>query len=65
MVELNQVWCRDVTFIWTGYHWAYLAIVIDLFAQQDFGGHGYIHEWGMELFVRDIRIAMGETKHKC
>ncbi|MFT5236354.1 MAG: alkylation response protein AidB-like acyl-CoA dehydrogenase [Shewanella sp.] len=27
-------------------------------AQQVFGGHGYIHEWGMEQFVRDIRIAM-------
>jgi alkylation response protein AidB-like acyl-CoA dehydrogenase len=27
-------------------------------AQQVFGGHGYIHEWGMEQFVRDCRIAM-------
>ncbi|WP_412486482.1 acyl-CoA dehydrogenase C-terminal domain-containing protein [Shewanella chilikensis] len=27
-------------------------------AQQVFGGHGYIHEWGMEQFVRDARIAM-------
>jgi len=27
-------------------------------AQQVFGGHGYIHEWGMEQFVRDIRISM-------
>ncbi|WP_394203625.1 acyl-CoA dehydrogenase C-terminal domain-containing protein [Shewanella waksmanii] len=27
-------------------------------AQQVFGGHGYIHEWGMEQFVRDSRIAM-------
>jgi len=25
-------------------------------AQQCFGGHGYIHEWGMEQFVRDARI---------
>jgi alkylation response protein AidB-like acyl-CoA dehydrogenase len=25
-------------------------------AQQVFGGHGYIHEWGMEQFVRDARI---------
>ncbi|HEY9107200.1 MAG TPA: acyl-CoA dehydrogenase C-terminal domain-containing protein [Roseateles sp.] len=23
---------------------------------QVFGGHGYIHEWGMEQFVRDARI---------
>ncbi|NKF51118.1 acyl-CoA dehydrogenase [Shewanella sp. WXL01] len=27
-------------------------------AQQVFGGHGYINEWGMEQFVRDCRIAM-------
>lgn len=27
-------------------------------AQQVFGGHGYIAEWGMEQFVRDVRIAM-------
>jgi alkylation response protein AidB-like acyl-CoA dehydrogenase len=26
-------------------------------AQQVFGGHGYIAEWGMEQFVRDARIA--------
>ncbi|WP_407541361.1 acyl-CoA dehydrogenase C-terminal domain-containing protein [Deinococcus radiomollis] len=25
-------------------------------AQQVFGGHGYIKEWGMEQFVRDARI---------
>jgi len=27
-------------------------------AQQCYGGHGYIREWGMEQFVRDARIAM-------
>ena len=27
-------------------------------AQQVFGGHGYVGEWGMEQFVRDARIAM-------
>ncbi|PZN98896.1 MAG: acyl-CoA dehydrogenase [Hyphomicrobiales bacterium] len=27
-------------------------------AQQMYGGHGYIAEWGMEQFVRDARIAM-------
>jgi alkylation response protein AidB-like acyl-CoA dehydrogenase len=25
--------------------------------QQIFGGHGYVHEWGMEQLVRDARIA--------
>ncbi|WP_071674062.1 acyl-CoA dehydrogenase C-terminal domain-containing protein [Nioella nitratireducens] len=27
-------------------------------AQQVYGGHGYIEEWGMSQFVRDARIAM-------
>jgi len=27
-------------------------------AQQVFGGHGYIEEWGVSQFVRDARIAM-------
>ncbi|CAN5546956.1 acyl-CoA dehydrogenase C-terminal domain-containing protein [soil metagenome] len=27
-------------------------------AQQVYGGHGYIQEWGMEQYVRDARISM-------
>jgi alkylation response protein AidB-like acyl-CoA dehydrogenase len=27
-------------------------------AQQVFGGHGYVGEWGMEQYVRDVRITM-------
>ncbi len=27
-------------------------------AQQVFGGHGYVEDWGMSQFVRDARIAM-------
>lgn len=27
-------------------------------AQQVYGGHGYIQEWGMDQYVRDARIAM-------
>ncbi len=26
----NQVWCGDVTYIWSGTQWLYLALVIDL-----------------------------------
>lgn len=33
----NQVWCGDVSFIWTGNRWAYLAVVIDLFARKPIG----------------------------
>jgi len=33
----NQVWCGDVTYIWTGNKWAYLAVVMDLFARKPVG----------------------------
>lgn len=33
----NQVWCGDVTYIWIGTRWAYLAVVLDLFARRPIG----------------------------
>jgi len=33
----NTVWCGDVTYIWTGNRWAYLAIVLDLFSRKAIG----------------------------
>ncbi|VEN37244.1 unnamed protein product [Callosobruchus maculatus] len=33
----DQVWCGDVTYIWTGKCWAYLAVVLDLFARKPVG----------------------------
>lgn len=33
----NQVWCGDVTYIWIGSRWAYLAVVLDLFARRPIG----------------------------
>lgn len=27
VTEPNQIWCGDVTYIWTGKRWAYLAMV--------------------------------------
>lgn len=37
VTEPNQVWCGDVTYIWTGNRWAYLAVVMDLFARKPVG----------------------------
>ena len=39
VTEPNQVWCGDVTYIWTGKRWAYLAVVLDLFAKASGLGH--------------------------
>ena len=38
----NKVWCGDVTYIWIGSRWAYLAIVMDLFSRKPIG-------WAMSL----------------
>jgi len=35
--EPNQVWIGDITYIWTGACWAYLAVVIDLYARKSVG----------------------------
>ena len=38
----NEVWCGDVTYIWTGRRWAYLAVVLDLYSRKPVG-------WAMSL----------------
>jgi putative transposase len=45
----DQVWCGDITFIWTGNRWAYLAVVVDLFAQKLVG-------WAMS-YSPDTKLA--------
>jgi len=34
-----------------------VGLQVTVTAQQCFGGHGYVKEWGVEQFVRDARIA--------
>jgi len=35
--SINTVWCGDVTYIWAGTQWLYLAIVMDLYARKVIG----------------------------
>ncbi|MBS9444496.1 IS3 family transposase [Photorhabdus heterorhabditis] len=62
VTEPNQVWCGDVTYIWTGKCWAYLAVVLDLFARKPIG-------WAMsfsansELTKRALEMAF-ESRRK-
>jgi len=37
VTEPNQVWCGDVTYIWAGNQWVYLAVVMDLFSRKPVG----------------------------
>jgi putative transposase len=33
----DQVWCGDITYIWTGTTWSYLAVILDLYARRVVG----------------------------
>ncbi len=33
----HQVWVGDITYIWSGSRWAYLAVVLDLFSRKPIG----------------------------
>lgn len=37
VTQQNHYWCGDVTYIWSGKQWLYLALVIDLFARRIVG----------------------------
>lgn len=54
--QLNQVWCGDVTYIWTGRSWAYLAVVLDLYARQVVGWT-MSHSPDSELTSKTLRLA--------
>ncbi len=33
----NQAWCGDITYVWSGQRWSYLAVVLDLYARRVVG----------------------------
>ncbi len=33
----NRIWCGDITYIWSGSKWSYLAVVLDLFSRRVVG----------------------------
>ena len=53
----DQVWCGDVTYIWTGSRWAYLAVVLDLFARKPVG-------WAMS-FSPDSQLTTKALQMAC
>ena len=52
----NQVWCGDITYVWAGGRWNYLAVVLDLYARRVVG-------WAMsdkpdaELVIKALEMA--------
>nr|CBX86918.1 transposase OrfAB, subunit B [Photobacterium damselae subsp. damselae] len=58
----NQVWVGDVTNVWVGHRWMYLAGVIDLFSRKSVG-------WAMSLspdsrLTGKALIMAYESRHK-
>lgn len=52
----NQVWCGDVTYVWSGSRWLYLAVVIDLYARRIVGYASSKHP-DSELTKKALRMA--------
>ncbi|GAB5520960.1 MAG: hypothetical protein RhofKO_38530 [Rhodothermales bacterium] len=57
----NARWAADITYIWTGEGWLYLAVVLDLFSRQIVG-------WSMQqtlersLVIGALRMALGHRR---
>lgn len=52
----NQSWCGDVTYVWTGSRWLYLAVVLDLYARRVVGWATSISP-NSELTKKALRMA--------
>jgi len=59
--DVNQRWASDITFIWTGQGWLYLAVVMDLYSRRIIG-------WSMSrrinrhLVTNALIMALGQRR---
>ena len=53
----NQVWCGDVTYIWVGHRWSYLAVVLDLYA-RNIVGWAISHSPDSQLTAKALTMAV-------
>lgn len=37
VTQANKIWCGDVTYVWSGKNWLYLAVVMDLYKRRVVG----------------------------
>ena len=52
----DRVWCGDVTYVWTGVTWLYLAVVLDLYKRRVVGWACSKHP-DSELTMRALMMA--------
>jgi len=55
-------WCGDVTYIWTGNRWAYLAVVMDLYARKIIGW-AMSHSPDSNLTSKALKMAYETRQH--
>jgi transposase InsO family protein len=55
----DQVWAGDITYIWTGEGWLYLAVVLDLFSRRVIGW-SMDHSMETPLVTRALDNAIGQ-----
>ena len=59
----NERWASDITYIWTGQGWLYLAVVMDLYSRRIIG-------WSMSrrinryLVINALKMALGQRQVK-
>lgn len=59
--QVNERWAADITFIWTGQGWLYLAVVMDLYSRRIVG-------WSMSrrnnrhLVLNALQMALGQRE---
>lgn len=58
-VQPSHVWSSDITYIWTGKMWVYLAVVLDLYARRVIG-------WSMSAQANQHLVikALDEAWHR-
>jgi transposase InsO family protein len=54
----NQVWVGDITYIWTGSGWTYLAVIVDLFSRRVVGW-ALDNNMRAELVTKALEQAVG------
>jgi|TARA_B100002019_G_C21225990_1_gene577392 putative transposase len=58
----DQAWCGDVTYVWTGVTWLYLAVVLDLYKRRVVGWACSKHP-DSELTIKALMIAFESRGH--
>ncbi len=56
VLHANRVWCGDITYVWSGQQWLYLAVVMDLYKRRLIGW-ACAAQPNTDLTLRALRMA--------